>query len=224
MYRPPISKNENPRPSTLSSLASGSLASGSLASGKLASGTMASLTKSKEPTKSYSNRFSEQTRLRNDPTYVPPQKAVNISSDDDFPSLGSSAVKPSSWASNNCIKMAEEWGKKIKEEDEAHRASIIKADLDRRMAAKEQMKEEKMQKMNPKEDVSKKSKLIIAKNKNKFYDQYEHKFKSIENEIEEDSFESGPSHDEEEVDDEDINDDEFNTDIGYERRHKDELY
>jgi len=214
MYRPPISKNENPRPSTLSSVASGTLASG----------TMASLTKSKEPTKSYSNRFSEQTRLRNDPTYVPPQKAINISSNDDFPSLGSSAVKPSSWASsNNCIKMAEEWGKKIKEEDEAHRASIIKADLDRRMAAKEQMKEEKMQKMNP-TDTSKKSKLIIAKNKNKFYDQYEHKFKSIDNEIEEDSFESGPSHDEEEVDDEEINDDEFNTDIGYERRHKDELY
>jgi len=216
MYRPKISTEQNPRMAS--------------SSATLSSGTMASLTKAKEPTRSYSNRFSEQTRIRNDPNYVPPQKAVNISSEDDFPSLGTnvstSVAKSSSvsWSSSkDCIKMAEEWGKKNEEDERANRARIIKAEDDRRRIAKEQMKEEKKQKMNVKEETTKSKLIIRAKNKDTFYDQYEHKFKNIED-IEEDSFESGPSHDEEEVIDDDVDDEEFNADISYERRNKGELH
>lgn len=228
MYRPKISTEQNPR-----------MATSSTSSATLSSGTMASLTKAKEPTRSYSNRFSEQTRIRNDPNYVPPQKSVNISSEDDFPSLGPNVTSVTSvstsvntnvtsvtksWSSSkDCIKMAEEWGKKNEEDERANRARIIKAEDDRRRIAKEQMKEEKKQKMNVKEETTK-SKLIIREtNKDKFYDQYEHKFKNIE-EIEEDSFESGPSHDEEEFIDDDDVDEEFNADISYERRNKGELH
>lgn len=214
MYRPKIS-SENP-----------SMASSSSSSSTLSSGTMASLTKAKEQTRSYSNRFSEQTRIRNDPKYVPPQKAVNISSEDDFPSLGPRVTKSSSvsWSSSkDCIKMAEEWGKKNEEDEKANRARIIKAEDDRRRIAKEQMKEEKKQKMNIKEETTKSKLIIRAKNKDTFYDQYEHKFKNIE-EVEEDSFESGPSHDEEEFIDDDDVDEEFNADISYERRNKGELH
>ena len=215
MYRPPKNSNEQKESTPRSTHAQSTLSSG----------TMASLTKSKDPTKSYSNRFLEQTKIRNNPNYVPPQKPVNISSEDDFPRLGPSIAKPSSWStSKNCIQMAEEWGKKNEEDERLHRARIIKAEEDRRRIAKEQIKEQKKEKMYVTQDISAKSKSIIS-GKNRFYDQYEHKFKSIDNEEEEeDSFESGPSQDEEEFYEEYNNDDEFNTDIGYERRHKDELY
>ena len=46
----------------------------------------------------------------------------------------------------------------------------------------------------------------------------------MDNTLEEDSVESCPSHEEEEEDDDESQEDEFNTNIGYERRHRDELY
>ena len=190
----------------------------------LASGTMASLTKGQRSTNSYSSNFSEQSRLRNDPNYIPPQKPVNISSEDDFPTLGvSKTVKPVPISTGkNFIQMAEEWGKKIEDEEEANRYRIRKTEEDRRIKAKEDYLKEKYGDVKPKIVI--KNKLILSDRKNEYYDKKDGQVKPI-NVVEEDSFESGPSHDEEEeVEDDESQEDEFNTNIGSDRRHRDELY
>ena len=70
-----------------------------------------------------------------------------------------------------------------------------------------------------------KNNLVVSTNKNTYYDKEECKLKPISDDsLAEDSFESGPSHDEEEENEEESPDDEYNTNIGYDRRHDDELY
>jgi hypothetical protein len=190
----------------------------------MSSGTMASLTKGQPSNNSYASNFSEQSRLRNNPNYVPPQKPVNISSEDDFPTFGvSKTVKPVPISTGkNLIKMAEEWGKKIEDEEEANRNRIRKAEEDRRIKAKEDYLKEKYGDVKPKIVI--KNKLILSDRKNEYYDKKDGQVKPI-NVVEEDSFESGPSHDEEEeVEDDESQEDEFNTNIGSDRRHRDELY
>ena len=195
---------------------------------RMTSGTMASLTKGKSSSNSYASNFAEQARLRNDPNYVPPQKPVNIASDDDFPTLcvpKKVQPIPGSSTGQNFIQMAEGWGKKIKDEEEANRQRIRKAEEERRITAKENYLKEKYGNVEDMPKIACKNKLILASHNDKYYDKKEGKLKSINDVVEEDSFESGPSHDEEEEDDDDeSHDDEFNTNIGYERRHRDELY
>lgn len=188
----------------------------------LAAGTMASLTKSKEPTKSYGNRFSEQTRIRNDPGYVAPI-SVNISSEADFPSLG--GAKPPTHVvptpARSFIKMAEDWGKKIEMDEEANRMRIINEEKDRRRRMKELMK-------HPDHTIksfNKNSIIPVSRFKHQYYDHEEKKYKNISDDSVEDSFESGPSHDEEEDENDDIHEeDEINANIVNDRRHRDELY
>lgn len=193
-----------------------------------ATNTMASLTKAREAnTKSYSNRFLEQSRLRNDPKYVPPQKPVNISSSEDFPSLGSpKTITPIiplvSSSGQNYIDMAKGWGKKIEEDEEANRIRIHNAEILRKKIAKENYDNEK--KGIPERKTTKK-KLMINSRKNEYYDKDEHRFKSLDETISDDSFESGPSHEEDEdYEDDEINDDEINANIGKVRKHDNELY
>ena len=190
---------------------------------RLAAGTMASLTKAKEVNKNaYSTRFSEQSRLRNDPNYVPPQRPVNITSDDDFPTLGTPKVIPLPKQSG-MVSMAKEWGKKIEEEEEANRTRIQNAEIQRRADAKEKYMKEKYG--TPECRVKSKNGLIIRVKKNQYYDKEQVAFKQIvEENVSDDSFESGPSREDEVEEDIESPDDEFNTNIGYERRHKDELY
>ena len=186
----------------------------------LASGTMASLTKQ---TSSYSNRFAENERRRNDPTYVPPQKPVNITSENDFPTLGTPKIVPIP-IKTGFVTMAKEWGKKIEEEEEANRTRIQNAEIERRIHAKEQYMKEKYG--TPECKVRSKNGLIIRAKKNEYYDKEQRAFKPImEDNVSDDSFESGPSHEDVIEDEEEESlEDEFNTNIGYERRHKDELY
>lgn len=195
---------------------------------RLTSGTMASLTKAKEVNpNSYSTRFSE-SRLR-DPNYVPPKKPVNIDSSDDFPSLGSkntvtnlTKTLPVSSSGQNYIDMAKGWGKKIEEEDEANRIRIQNAEILRKKIAKENYEKEK--RGIPEKKTTKK-KLILQVKKNQYYDKDTVTFKSLDENASDDSFESGPSHEEDEEEDVDeTNDDEINANIGKERKHDNELY
>ena len=215
-YIPPNSNRfasldeNNPRPLTTTT------------TGVMSSGTMASLTRASIPSSSYASRFSEQARLRNDPKYVPP-KSVNIASNDDFPTLGVPKVAaatnlPKSSTGQNFIQMAEGWGKKIEIEEKENRDRIYRAEEDRRAQAKIKIKPETIQ-------LTTKNKIILqTKDVNRFYDEKEKRFKKIEGDISDDSFESGP-HEEEEVDDDcESQDDEFNTNIVNDRRHRDELY
>ena len=114
--------------------------------------------------------------------------------------------------------MAEGWGKKIEIEEKENRDRIYRAEEDRRAQAKIKIKPETIQ-------LSTKNKIILqTRDANRFYDEKEKRFKKIEGDISDDSFESGP-HEEEEVDDEcESQDDEFNTNIVNDRRHRDELY
>ena len=179
----------------------------------LTSGTMASLTKGN---KSYSTKFSEQSRLRNS-NYVP-QKSVNISSEDDFPSLGVKPILPIIPTNDKFIKMAEDWGKKIEIDKEANRTRIINEEKERRRIAKEQLKHNTL-------PTRRTNKRIIYDTKNRFYDADLKIYKLIvDDSIDEDSFESGPSVDEEDDDINEEEDTEFNVNIVNDRRHYDELY
>lgn len=194
----------------------------------LVSGTMASLTKAQSSSTSYSSRFAEQERIKNNPNYVPPQKPVNISSEDDFPTLGVPkvpilAVPKVATSGQTLIQMAEGWGKKIKEDDEANRRRIQTDEDERRRIAKENCLKEKYG--DDKQKIVGKNKSIIKARKNEYYVKEIGAYKPIvDNTLEEDSVESCPSHEEEEEDDDESQEDEFNTNIGYERRHRDELY
>jgi len=189
----------------------------------LVSGTMASLTKAQSSSTSYSSRFAEQERIKNNPNYVPPQKPVNISSEDDFPTLGVPKVVSIPTPDKSFIKMAEGWGKKIKEDDEANRRRIQTDEDERRRIAKENYLKEKYG--DDKHKIVGKNKSILKNRKNEYYVKEIGTYKPIvDNTLEEDSVESCPSHEEEEEDDDESQEDEFNTNIGYERRHRDELY
>ena len=66
---------------------------------------------------------------------------------------------------------------------------------------------------------------MVASRKNRFYDQREGNFKAIvEDNISDDSFESGPSREDDDEEEDEERDEEFNTNITNDRRHRDELY
>jgi len=211
-YIPPFlkeSKTPN-RFSALSETSSSQSSSSSLASTTLTSGTMASLTKGN---KSYSNKFSESKT-----NCV--QKSVNISSEDDFPSLGVKPVLPTIHKNDKFIKMAEDWGKKIEEDDEANRRRIIHEEQERRRIAKELMKNKPH--TLPTRRINK---IILSETKNKYYDADLKIYKLIvDDTIEDDSVESTPSVNEEDDEFDEEEDIEFNTHLVNDRRHYDELY
>jgi len=190
---------------------------------RLTTGTMASLTRSKDINRhSYSNRFSEQYKLKGNPNYVPPQKPINITSNDDFPTLGTPKIVPIP-KQTDMVHMAKEWGTKIEEEKEANLKRIQMAEIQRRADIKEQYIKEKYG--TPECKVKFKNGLIVKNHKNRYYDKEYVEFKKIvDDTISDDSFESEPSREDEVEDEEESPDDEFNTNIGYDRRHKDELY
>jgi len=189
-----------------SSTPSSSTSSSSSSQSSLASGTMASLTKGNKS-------YSTSSESKKD------QKSVNISSEDDFPSLGVKPVLPTIHKNDKFIKMAEDWGKKIEEDEEANRRRIINEEQERRRIAKELMKH------TPHTLPTRRiNKTILSETKNKYYDADLKIYKLIvDDTIEDDSIESTPSANEEEDDDDD-EDTEINANLVNDRRHEYELY
>jgi len=144
------------------------------------------------------------------------EKTVNIASEEDFPTLGVPKPIGVSLPKSNkgFIQMAEEWGKEIKEDEIANIRRIANDENERKIKAKE-----KKHKVIPKVKG-----MIIPKKKNEYYDETTKTYKPIvEDDISDDSFESGPSNQEEE-EEEEIIDEEYNTNIGNDGRRRYDLY
>jgi len=110
--------------------------------------------------------------------------------------------------------MAEEWGKEIKEDEIANIRRIANDENERKIKAKEKKPEV----------IPKVKGMIIPKKKNEYYDETTKTYKPIvEDDISDDSFESGPSNHEEE-EEEEIIDEEYNTNIGNDGRRRYDLY
>ena len=204
-YVPPSLRNERNNQQTPSTQSTSSTPS---TPGTLTRGTMASLTPSR-------GTMASLTK--------PKTVAINITSDDDFPTLG--APKPvlktntetntETKTASPYIKMAKDWGKKLEEEKEANIIRIRNAEDERHKVAKE----------GKQEIIKYKNKMIISGRKNEYYDNKDGKFKPIvEDDISDDCFESGPSHEDDEIDNDPYEDDELNANLVCDRRHRDELY
>lgn len=172
------------------------------------------------PKKSFASKFAEhaknaeQTKNAANPHYVLPPKPVNVTSEDDFPSLGGPkktiAVKLGADSKPVAVSFAEkakEWAKQ--KEDEAVEA------------IKKAAEEEK----NRQDLLLYKRTTIIGFNrcKNKYenndYDDYNYDESSLGDD---DSYEV-PEEDEQPSEEEE-NEDEFNQNVGWDGRHKDDLY
>jgi hypothetical protein len=96
---------------------------------------------------SFAAKFAEQTRIAQNPNYVPPPKPVNLNSEDDFPSLGSSKKSTNSSLNNkpnneviNSLKetsfaeKAKEWANKNAEDEKKAHAKALREERLRREA------------------------------------------------------------------------------------------
>lgn len=152
----------------------------------------------------------------------PKTVSINVASEDDFPTLGvpkpvlTATTTPTTTATTTpYIKMAKDWGKKLEEEKEANIIRIRNAEEERHIIAKQGIQEK----------IKPKSKLIITGRKNQYYDNKDGTFKAIvEDDLSDDSFESGPSREEEDFENDVCEDDEMNANLVRDRRHDNELY
>jgi hypothetical protein len=150
----------------------------------------------------------------------PKTVSINVASEDDFPTLGVpkpvlTATVPVLTATTPYIKMAKDWGKKLEEEKEANIIRIRNAEEERHIIAKQ----------GTQEKIKPKNKMIITGRKNQYYDNKDGTFKAIvEDDLSDDSFESGPSREEEDFENDVCEDDEMNANLVRDRRHDNELY
>jgi len=198
-------------------------------------GTLASLTataliipanlSSDDQGSSFAAKFAQKMKIVDDPDYVPPPITVNVSSEEEFPTLGgppsTKSTTNSLWSEpSKIVKHAEEWHtileKQRIEKENIHEQQEL-ARHKRRIA-----------KLNATSNHSKKIPIIPSK----IHDQKtEEEFIPIE--YEEDGFDSddglyASDVDEEEFfgdeEDDEEEEDEFNPNIYDDRRHRDELY
>ena len=184
------------------------------------------------PKKSFASKFAEQVKIANDPNYKPPPKPVNFESEDDFPSLGAPAKKPAntvavpspgsvasipkSSSGQSFAELAKGWAKKKEDEAEEERQKAIREEQRRRENAV----------------LSKGAMLMrFGRNRHADYDDededdYDPSY-GDDNLLDDDSYEA-PSHDEAEdedsEEDQEQQDGEFNNTMGYDRRHRNDLY
>jgi hypothetical protein len=167
--------------------------------------------------RSFASKFAEQTKITSDPNYVPPPKPINVASENDFPSLGAPKKSTSTvWGNKtqsdnkpstlSFADKAKEWAKQ--KEEEAEEAQ--------RKAAEEK-------KMRREAEFHKRMNVIgINRYQRKYVDEDD------EDQIEQSSLGDDDSYEvpeyEEEPSEEDCDDGEFNPNIGWDGRHKDDLY
>jgi hypothetical protein len=199
-------------PATLASITS---ANGAAASVPVASGTGGSK-------RSFAAKFAEQAKIASDPNYKPPAKPINFESEADFPTLGGpKKAATGAWGSkpknevvetekvtNSFAAKAKDWAKTKEEEAE--------------MAHKKAMEEAKRRK---EAELVKKITFVGLKRNQNYNNEDDEDYNQEYDETslgdDSDGYEV-PEGDEpsEEEDDEE----EFNQNIGWDGRHKDDLY
>jgi len=126
---------------------------------KLTPSTLASITSngavsagitstSSGPKKSFASKFAEQVKIANNPNYKPPPKPVNLTSEDDFPSLGgpkkattatitvtiTPCDKPATSNATNFADMAKGWAKQKEDEADAALQKAVQEETARHQA------------------------------------------------------------------------------------------
>jgi hypothetical protein len=193
---------------------------------KLAPATLASLTtapgSNSVAKKSYGDKFAEQAKRAEDPNYVPPPKPLNLSSLDDFPSLGG----PNKVVTNAVVAPGSTWGKPnaggntfadkakswAKEAEDAERKAKKRAEKEARRAAEK----ERLRGLIP---VIRKPHRLGANDDSE--EELEDRPYDDESIGDSDSYESPgePPSDEDEEDEE-----QYNGEIGYDGRRKGDIY
>ncbi len=201
---------------------------------KLAPATLASITSKGGATnapvvsstggskRSFAAKFAEQAKIASDPNYKPPPKPINFDSEADFPTLGGpKKTATGAWGSkaknevveiekpnNSFADKAKEWAKTKEEEEE--------------MAHKKAMEERKRKR---EAELIKKI-TFVGINRNRNYDNEDEE--DYNKEYEETSLgEDSDGYEipeDEEPSEEEEEEEEFNQNIGWDGRHKDDLY
>ena len=192
-----------------------------------APGTLASLTARKpgeevanSDANSFAAKFAQRMKIIEDPDYVPPPAIVNVSSEEEFPTLGfcpaPSVTKHTSWnLPSSALKVPEEQVCPIVSEEKDNPST----EFDKMPTRKKKENKDKKEKRIP--TLRRKVTTIV---------QEEGEFKPIE--YDEDAFEeeewNQSDMDEEEFfrdsGEEDEDEDELNPNVYEDRRHRDELY
>jgi hypothetical protein len=197
---------------------------------KLAPATLASLTSNGSgdgPKKSFASKFAEQVKIANNPNYVPPPKPVNLTSEDDFPSLGApkkpmaaptktvTASSPETTPAAGATKFADlarGWAKQKEDEEEKARLKAIKD-------------EERRREMSLMRNIN----ILGFRRRQALYgedeeDEDDYNYQNDGSSLGDDSYEipeedAVPSEEDEEEDE-----NEFNQNVGWDGRRKDDLY
>jgi len=197
---------------------------------KLAPATLASLTSNGSgdgPKKSFASKFAEQVKIANNPNYVPPPKPVNLTSEDDFPSLGApkkpmaaptktvTAPSPETTPAAGATKFADlarGWAKQKEDEEEKARLKAIKD-------------EERRREMSLMRNIN----ILGFRRRQALYgedeeDEDDYNYQNDGSSLGDDSYEipeedAVPSEEDEEEDE-----NEFNQNVGWDGRRKDDLY
>lgn len=201
---------------------------------KLAPATLASITgggattvgNNSGPKKSFASKFAEQAKIAADPYYKPPPKPIDVTSENDFPSLGGPA-KPATgaWGSkpkNETVQpektalsfadKAKEWAKKKEEEEEEARQKAIEEEKRRREA-----------------DLHKRMNVLnLGRFKRQYVnedDEGDEYYNNEESSLgDDDSYEVPEGDGEPSEEEEDEDNDEFNLNVGWDGRRRDDLY
>lgn len=200
---------------------------------KLAPATLASLTSngtSGGPKKSFASKFAEQVKIANNPNYVPPPKPVDLTSEDDFPSLGApkKAVAAPTPKSNPVVvpapapsaapgaskfaDLARGWAKQKEDEEEMARLKALK-------------EEEHRREMSLMRNIN----ILGLRRRAAMYAQDEdedddYNYQNEESSLGDDSYEIPDEDDASPEEEEEEDNDEFNQNVGWDGRRKDDLY
>jgi hypothetical protein len=176
---------------------------------------------------SYAAKFSNKVKAESDPNYVAPPKPIDLTSEDDFPSLGAPKSKPANTvlqkpvvtpvataATGSFADLAKGWARQKEEQAEAERRKAQRAEQKRREA-------EQLRRTMPN--------VALRRRRGMFEDDEEEEEDYQPNYDqsslgESDSYEM-PEEDEEPLaDEEEDEENEFNQNLGWDGRRKNDLY
>jgi len=216
----PMSKRSYENVNTMNIIPAATFVPGTLAS-LTANSAINGPTTNQEDSKSFAAKFAHRMRVIEDPDYVPPPVTINVTSEEEFPTLGVMAKTEtkSAWGSSSFVTHAEEWQDILEKEREEKETIKKRQELARlkRKAARENANSTKI--TGP---------LIIPKKMEKEEEEVFNPIEYDEDTLDENDALYQTEFDEEEwfnEDDEDEEDeDELNPSVYEDRKHRDELY
>lgn len=179
------------------------------------------------PKQSYAARFGQQAKVAADPNYVPPPKPIDLTSEDDFPSLGAPAIPKASAPrkpENTVIEapkapggasfadLAKSWARKKEDEEEAERRRVMREEQRRREA-------ERIRRTIPLISIRRRQHDFEEDEEDDYNPTYE------DNSLgESDSYEMPDDDDQPPTEEEEDEEGEFNQNVGWDGRKRDDLY